>query len=108
VVNIDSLIYNQVGLTNGISLNEILNLYQENKKVEKQKKNNFKSQKEYERYLEEYKQMRMSKLIPFSIFIDRFFHKQGLWKLPPLLELVAPALFKEEYQDKKGNLNEGD
>lgn len=108
VVNIDSLIYNQVGLTNDISLNEILNLYQENKKVEKQKKNNFKSQKEYERYLEEYKQMRMSKLIPFSMFIDRFFHKQGLWKLPPLLELVAPALFKEEYQDKKGNLNVGD
>lgn len=101
VVNIDSLIYNQVGLSNGIPLHEMLNLYHENKKVEKPKKKNFKSQVEYEQYLEEYKQMRMSKLIPFSMFIYKYFHKEGLWKLPPLLELVAPALFKEEYEAKE-------
>jgi hypothetical protein len=101
VVNIDSLIYNQVGLSSGIPLHEMLNLYHENKKVEKQKKRNFKSQAEYDQYLEEYKQMRMSKLIPFSMFTDKYFHKQGLWKLPPLLELVAPALFKEEYEAKE-------
>jgi hypothetical protein len=101
VVNIDSLIYNQVGLSSGIPLHEMLNLYHENKKVEKQKKRNFKSQAEYDQYLEEYKQMRMSKLIPFSMFIDKYFHKEGLWKLPPLLELVAPALFKEEYEAKE-------
>jgi len=101
VVNIDSLIYNQVGLSNGIPLHEMLSLYHENKKVEKQKKKNFKSQAEYDQYLEEYKQMRMSKLIPFSMFLDKYFHKQGLWKLPPLLELVAPALFKEEYEAKE-------
>lgn len=103
VVNIDSLIYNQVGLSNGIPLHEILSLYHENKKVEKQKKKNFKSQAEYDQYLEEYKQMRMSKLIPFSMFIDKYFHKQELWKLPPLLELVAPALFKEEYEAKEAS-----
>ncbi|TDS11014.1 hypothetical protein [Sphingobacterium paludis] len=101
VVNIDSLIYNQVGLSNQISLHEMLNLYHENKKVEKQKKRNFKSQAEYEQYLEEYKQMRMSKLVPFSMYIDKYFHKQGLWKLSPLLELVAPTLFKEEYDERK-------
>lgn len=100
VVNIDSLIYNQVGLAKNISLYEILNLYHENKKVIKQKQRNFVSQEEYEKYLEEFKQMRMSKLIPFSVFIDNFFHKHGLWKLPPLIELVAPALFKEEYEQK--------
>jgi len=104
VVNIDSLIYNQVGLANDIPLHEILNLYLENKKVKKQKKRNFKSQEEYDRYLKEYKQMRMSKLIPFSLFIDKYFKKHGLWKLPPLLELVAPALFKEEYEEKEKNI----
>ncbi|MFW5879565.1 MAG: hypothetical protein ACOCUV_01945 [bacterium] len=100
VVNIDSLIYNQVGLANNIPLHEILNLYLENKKIKRQKKSNFKSQKEDDRYLEEYKQMRMSKLIPFSLFIDKYFNKHRLSELPPLLELVAPALFKEEYEEK--------
>ncbi|WMN07876.1 hypothetical protein QYS48_30200 [Marivirga arenosa] len=101
VVNIDSLIYNQVGLANEINLHDVLKNYQENKKIKKKKKRNFKSQKEYDRYLEEYKQMRMSKLIPFSVFIDRYFHENGLWKLPPLLDLVAPELFKEEYEKRE-------
>lgn len=105
VVNIDSLIYNQVGLSKDCPLHEILNLYQENKKADKRKRTNFKSQEEYDRYLEEYKQMRMSKLIPFSIFIDRYFHKQNLWKSPPLLDIVAPTLFKEDYQKEQEFLN---
>lgn len=105
VVNIDSLIYNQVGLANNIPLHEILNLYHQNKIVVKQKKKNFKSKEEYDNFIEEYKQMSMSKLIPFSIFIDRVFHKHGFWKLPPLLEIVAPALFKEE-ETKKNNVAE--
>ncbi|MES2655054.1 MAG: hypothetical protein V4620_05660 [Bacteroidota bacterium] len=96
VVNIDSLISNQVGLSNGIPLHEMLNFYQENKKVE-QKKRIFKSQWEYKRYEKEYRQMRLSKLIPFSMFIDKYLEKIGLDKLPPILELVAPALFKGEY-----------
>jgi hypothetical protein len=103
VVSIDSIIYNQVGLASGIPLHEMLNLYHENKTVERQKKKNFKSQEEYDKYLEEYKQMRISKLIPFSMFIDKYFHKQNLWKMPPLLELVAPALFKEEYEAKEAS-----
>jgi hypothetical protein len=99
VVNIDSLIYNQVGLANSISLHAMLNLYHQNKKVEQRKKNS-KSQEEYDRYFEEYKQMRMSKLTPFSVFIDKYFQKRGLWKLPPLLDLVTPALFKEKFEGK--------
>ncbi|TAH08232.1 MAG: hypothetical protein EAZ13_04215 [Sphingobacteriia bacterium] len=75
VVSIDSLIYNQVGLANGIPLHKMLNLYHENKTVERQKMKNYKSQEDYDKYWEEYKQMRMSKLIPFqglliSIFIN--------------------------------------
>lgn len=103
VVNIDSLIYNQVGLSNNIPLHKMLNLYHLNKKIEKQKMRNFNSQAEYSQYIEEYKQTRMSKLIPFSIFIDKYFHKEGLLKLPPLLELVAPALFKKEYEAKEAS-----
>lgn len=45
--------------------------------------------------------MRMSKLIPFSIFIDNYFRKQNLWKAPPLLDLVAPTLFKDDYQEEQ-------
>jgi hypothetical protein len=103
VVSIDSLIYNQVGLANGIPLHKMLNLYHENKTVERQKMKNYKSQEDYDKYWEEYKQMRMSKLIPFSRFIDKYFHKHGLWKLPPLLEMVGPALFKEEYEAKEAS-----
>lgn len=101
VVNIDSLIYNQVGLSYDIPLHEMLNLYHKNKKLKKQKKRNFKSQDEYNQYHEEFNQMRMSKLVPFSMYIDKYFHKQGLRNLPPLMELVTPALFKEVHDETK-------
>lgn len=100
VVNIDSLIYFQVGLEGGIPLHEMLNLYHENKKIDRQKKRKFKSQEEYNRYMEELEQLKMSKIIPFSVFINKYFHKHGLWKLPPQLDLVVPALFKEELEGK--------
>jgi len=91
VVNIDSLIYNQVSLLKCCPLHKILNLYQENKKVVKEKNKKFKSQEEYEKVI-------MSKLIPFSIFINNYFYfyRQNLWEKPPLLEEVAPSLFEEE------------
>jgi len=108
VVNIDSLIYNQVGLSNDIPFHEMLNLYHNNKKIEKEKRKNFKSQTEYDQYFEEYKQMRISKSVPFSTYIDKYFHNQGLWKQPPLMELVAPALFKEEYDERKSKQNSCD
>ena len=76
VVNIDSIIYNQVGLTNSISLHDMLKLYHENKKVDKSKRK-FKSQEEYNQYLQEFKQLIMSKLIPFSLFIDNYFIELG-------------------------------
>jgi hypothetical protein len=99
VVNIDSIIYNQVGLSESIPLHELMKLYHEYKLVDK-KKREFKTQREYEVFIEKYKQERISKLIPFSLFIDKYLHKQGLWKLPPILDLVAPALFKKEFETK--------
>lgn len=103
LVNIDTLIYNQAGLLNDISLHEMLNLYHRNKKVERQRSRKFKSQEEFEKYIKEYKQMRMSKLIPFSMFIDDHFRKQGLWRRPELLEMVPAALFQKEYETKEFN-----
>lgn len=40
------------------------------------------------------------KLIPFSLFIDNIFYEQGIKKLPPLLDLVIPELFKDELESK--------
>lgn len=102
VVNIDCLIYNQIGLTNNIPLHEILCLYHEYKRLD-QKKRKFKTKEESERYLDEYKQTIMSKLLPFSLFIEKYFDKKGLWKLPPILELVEPALFQTEFNAKGAN-----
>jgi hypothetical protein len=100
VVNIDSIIYNQHGLANNISLHDILDIYQKNKLVDK-KQRKFKSQEEYDSYIEDYKEKLMSKLIPFSKFIETYFQENGFWKLPPLVETVAPSLFLEEYEKQK-------
>ncbi len=96
MVNIDCLIYNQIGLAKDISLHEMLKLYHEYKRQPIRRKQKFRTKEEYDNYLEEYKRSAMSKLIPFSLFIERYFHKHDLWKLPPILDLVAPALFKQE------------
>lgn len=98
VVNIDSLIYNQVGLSNDMPLHDVLHLYHQNKKVEPKKNKQFKNHEEYDRYMEEYKQMRLSKLVPFSIYIGKYFHKRNWWKPPPVLEIVSPALFNDELE----------
>jgi len=94
VINIDSLIYNQVGLSKNIALHDVLNKYYEQIKLIKILKfPSFAALKEYQ----------MSKLIPFSLFIDRYFSKEGIWAPPPIFDLVAPALFAEEYKKLYGN-----
>jgi len=41
-------------------------------------------------------QFRMSNFTPFSLFIDKYFKKLGITKLPPILDIVGSSLFKEE------------
>src|SRR5690606_15109109 len=53
VVNIDSLIYHQEGLSKNFALHEALNVYHENKRIKKEKKQNFKSQEEHKKYVKE-------------------------------------------------------
>lgn len=103
VVNIDSLIYHQVGLANKICLHEVLDIYHQNKKIEKQKKIKFKSREEYERYMNELDKKLISKFAPFSMFIDKYFKEKRIGQLPPILELVTPALFKK---NEESNLDQ--
>lgn len=91
VVNIDSLIFHQVGLQRSFSLQYILKMYADHIRIHKGK--TFTSLKEKEIYY-------LSRFIPFSGFIDKFFHKVGLVELPPILEILGPALFKEDYYGK--------
>lgn len=93
VINIDCLIDNQAALAESEQLHEIIKLYHEHKMIDKNKK--FKTKAEHEQYM-------MTKLIPFAQFIDRYFNKKGLNKLPPILDEVREALFPEEYHAEKG------
>lgn len=92
VVNIDSIIYYQVGLAKNIPLHKILNLYHENKLIRTPSKK-FKSAQEFQKVI-------MSKLIPFAIFISQYFNARGLWKRPPILNLMASSLFTEEVENR--------
>lgn len=96
VVNIDSLIFHQVGLKESIPLHEVLKIYEEQIKIIPMLKFNT---------LEECKQYRLSKLIPFSVFINNYFHKHGIKKLPPILNLVTPALFRDEMEKREQAMN---
>lgn len=102
VVNIDSLIYNQVGLANNIKLHEILNLYHQNKKFDLPKKQNFRSQEELDNFNNQYSKIQMTKLAPFSLFIDNHFNRSGLRKPPALLEVIPNELFSEENEVNDG------
>lgn len=95
IVNIDTLIYFEIGLSKRVPLHSMLSKYHEFKKMPKRKKK-FKSKEKFDQYIEMYKQQRISKLLPFSLYIERYFGQHNLHKLPPILEVVAPALFKED------------
>jgi len=99
VVNIDSLIFHQVGLSKNILLHEMLNLYIENKKNKTINSQNINLQN-----FDKYVQNQMTRHIPFSLYIDRYFKEKGFWISPPLLELAIPAIFNEEYKPKLSNI----
>lgn len=95
LINIDSLVFHQLGLTNEIPLHEVIKLYYEHTKINSILKFNS---------FDEYKDYRLSKLISFSLFIDKLFLKKDISKLPPVLDLVLPTLFKEELEKSKNKI----
>ena len=84
IINIDSLIYHQLGLLEDVSLHEVLKLYIES--VSLNTKTNFKS-------TEDYKQYRMSKMIPFSNFIETLFVRKNIRKVPSILDSELRSVF---------------
>ena len=60
------------------------------------RKKKIKSKEKFDQYIEMYKEQRMSKLLPFSLYIERYFGQHNLHKLPPILEIVTPALCKDD------------
>jgi len=90
VINIDSLIYHQAGLSENIMLNKVIDAYHSHILLDTRM--TFNSETDYKAYL-------MSKNIPFSQFINNHFHSKGIKKRPSMLDMVSPALFGEEFEN---------
>jgi hypothetical protein len=88
VINIDSLIYHQGGLTEDITLNEVIDAYHSHISLRPGMK--FKTETDYRAFL-------MSKFIPFSQFLNKYFNSKGINNIPPILDMVSPALFGEKF-----------
>lgn len=91
VININTLIYYQVGLVQDIPLHKIIDEYIVH--------NEFKLRSAFQS-LEEYKQQHLEKLMPFSVFLDRHFFKLGIHKPPPIMDIVGEAIFNEVWRNK--------
>ena len=87
IVNIDSLIYHQVGLQQSVTLNKVLKKYTEH--IRKDNFLKFRSEEDMKAYI-------LSRQVAFSTFINEYFSDLGLRKAPPILEMVAPVLFPGE------------
>ncbi len=92
IVNIDSLIFHQIALSDSHPLHLVLDAYHEYIRTKLGKK--FKN-------FEEAKSNYLGKRIPFALFIHRYFHKLGMKMLPPIMDTVAPALFRDEIEKNK-------
>jgi hypothetical protein len=96
VVNIDTLIYHQVGLKETVPLHAMIELYQ-----------NFVHEKPTRKFKdeEEYKQFVQSKMIPFSLYLERYFAANKIGKYLPLMDIVGPVLFKDEWEKRNQTQN---
>ncbi len=90
IVNIDCLIYNEIPLSKRVSLHEMLNLYNDHVKIRPNEK--YRDQAEMT-------ESRMSKLIPFSLFLNNYIMDREWSEIPPILEDLGLVLFDE---DKEG------
>jgi len=84
VINIDSLIYFQAALTEDVTLNKVIDSYHDF--VERIKMNPLFNSQQNESLM-------MSKNMPFGYFIDDFFGKRGIRKVPHLFKFVRDLLF---------------
>jgi hypothetical protein len=87
VINIDTLIYYQMGFIEKITLCELIDKYHSKMKMEPKKP--FYTSEDAQEYF-------LSKQIPFSLFVENYFNSIKYHKMPPVLNIVAPTLFGKE------------
>jgi len=85
VVNIDSLFYNQIGLSKGMQLHEVINFYTKRIVGNTTMDNKLNFRSEYD---------------PFSHHMIDIITINGFGEVPPIVETVAPSLFKDEYVEE--------
>lgn len=84
VINIDSLIYHQAALVEDFSLNIIIDSYHDFIQSVKLDSSFFSYHNQ---------SLMMSKNMPFGYFIEDFFRKKKIWKIPHLFESIKELLF---------------
>lgn len=92
VINIDSLIYNQVGLSEKIPLHEVISNY--HKFVKSRPIIKPKNLNDYEGFI-------LSRTVSFSYYINSYFQKYGARQFPPIVDFLGPELFEAEYIERK-------
>lgn len=92
VINIDSLIFYQIGLAEDIPLHKVIDAYHDHIK--------FKPRSAFKDF-EEYKQQYLEGLKSFALFLNRYFYKLGIHKPPPIMNIVGKSLFNEVWKSKK-------
>jgi hypothetical protein len=84
VVNVDTLLFHQNGLSKDFQLHDVICSYE--KQIEIKLGN--KQEKPYADF---------SKFNSFSYYLNEIFIKRGCYRIPPIVETVAPLLFKDEF-----------
>ncbi|MFA6261192.1 MAG: hypothetical protein WC760_06985 [Bacteroidia bacterium] len=88
VVNIDAIIYHQIALQKNFALHKVLKAYINYVRIRKGIK--FPTKEEAEDYV-------LSKLTPFSVFMDKFFIRNNVKvEIPALIQDLKLALFKDD------------
>lgn len=98
VVNIDTLIFYQMGLIEVISLEELIKEY--HKHINLKQKKQFTTKKEAQAFI-------MSKQLPFATFADNYFRDKKYSKIPSIIEVVQPLLFSDESKQEDIKINQG-
>jgi len=87
IINVDSLIYHQVPLGKSISIHELLDIYYKESIINRNIR--FKTDAEAHGYF-------ISKLVPFSVFLDRYVKKHNLREMPPIVNDIGRIIFNDE------------
>lgn len=89
VVNVDTLIFHEMGLSNEMSLHKLIDEYCKQTNINRRPQRKITDRNQAQEFC-------MSKHISFATFADNFFDKRKFTKIPSVLEAVKDALFDKE------------